>query len=164
VPPQVALAVAQRESSLQQYGPDGNVLRGAAGEFGVFQLMPSTAAGCGINPRVVEENIDCGVQYLKQQYERFGSWDLALSAYNAGPANVAKGIIPQSTKNYVADIFRSVQGVFSPEPVPGQYEVGSTAGASFMLPNWAGQLDVGSDYLIPALGLGLAAVLMLARG
>lgn len=164
VPPEIALSVARRESSLQHYGRDGNVIRGKAGEYGLFQLMPGTAADCGVNPLVLEENVDCGVRYLSQQYRTFGSWDLALSAYNAGPGNVSKGIIPESTKQYVASILSPLRDLFTPEPGPGQYELATVGGGGvFRLPDFAsGLLAPKDDWLIPALGVGLAAALAIA--
>jgi hypothetical protein len=164
VPPEIALAVARRESSLQHYGPDGNVIRGKAGEYGLFQLMPGTAGDCGVNPLILEDNVDCGVRYLSQQYRTFGSWDLALSAYNAGPGNVSKGIIPASTKQYVADILSPLRDLFTPAPGPGQYELAAAGGAAgFQLPDFASGLRLPQDdWLMPALGLGLAAALAIA--
>jgi hypothetical protein len=164
VPPDIALQVARRESGLHHYGADGNVLRGKAGEYGLFQLMPGTAADCGINPLMLEDNVDCGVRYLAQQYRTFGSWDLALSAYNAGPGNVSKGIIPESTKRYVASILEPLRELFTPEPTPGQYEVATMAGGGgFRLPDFTSSLELtGNDWLIPALGLGLAAAVAIA--
>lgn len=102
VDPEVALAVAEQESGFNQGA------RGASGEIGVFQLMPGTAAGLGVNPYDLQGNIDGGVRYLDQQYQRFGSWELALAAYNAGPGRVAAGSIPASTTGYVNAILASL--------------------------------------------------------
>jgi hypothetical protein len=134
VDPEVALAVAEQESGLNQGA------RGSSGEIGIFQLMPGTAAGLGVNPYDVGQNIDGGVRYLGQQYQRFGSWDLALAAYNAGPGRVAAGTIPASTQGYVNAILASLglqDGWGSPEPVlaaggspepPWSPPLGSSAG------------------------------------
>lgn len=88
VPPEVALAVAMQESGIRQYNAQGGVLRGGAGEYGIFQLMPPTAAGLKVDPTNPQQNIDGGVRYLAQQYNRFGNWNDALVAYNAGPGTV----------------------------------------------------------------------------
>lgn len=75
-----------------------------AGAIGLAQLMPGTAALLRVDPTVPSENLEGGARYLRQQYEEFGSWRLALAAYNAGPGAVKKygGIPPfRETKNYV---------------------------------------------------------------
>jgi soluble lytic murein transglycosylase-like protein len=121
VPPQIALQVAQEETGIQQYGRNGAVIRGGSGEYGVFQLMPETAAALGVNPIDPTQNIQGGISYLKQLYQQFGSWPMAIAAYNAGPGNISKGIIPGSTVNYVSNVlaragFGTVMGASSATP------------------------------------------------
>jgi hypothetical protein len=87
VPPEIALAVATQESGLCHWGPSGGVLRGKAGEYGVMQLMPATASSLSVDPTDVNDNIHGGVKYLRQLYDRFGNWALAVQHYNGnGPA------------------------------------------------------------------------------
>lgn len=98
VPPSLALAVAQRESGLNQ------AARGSSGEIGVFQLMPGTAAELGVNPADLNANIDGGLRYLAQMYRQFGDWDTALQAYNGGPGNVARGTVSSAAQSYSAAV------------------------------------------------------------
>lgn len=81
--------------------------RSSAGAIGYTQLMPDTARGLGVDPYNPVQNLEGGARYLRQQYDRFGSWKLALAAYNAGPGAVEKygGVPPYSqTQNYVKTI------------------------------------------------------------
>ncbi len=59
-----------------------------AGAIGLAQLMPDTARRLGVDPLDPKSNLEGGARYLKQQYARFGSWKLAIAAYNAGPEAV----------------------------------------------------------------------------
>ncbi len=77
------------------------------GATGLAQLMPATARRLGVDATDPGQNLEGGARYLRQQYDRFGSWRLALAAYNAGPEAVEKhgGIPPyKETKGYVRAI------------------------------------------------------------
>ena len=84
VPPSIALAVAQKESSVSQWNSNGSLVTGTSGEVGVFQLMPGTAAQLGVDPSDVSQNIQGGITYLAQLFQKYGNWNSALSAYNSG--------------------------------------------------------------------------------
>lgn len=78
-----------------------------AGAIGIAQFMPETAKSMGVDPLDIKSAIEGAARYLKQNFDKFGSWDLALAAYNAGEGNVTKygGIPPfAETQNYVKDI------------------------------------------------------------
>jgi hypothetical protein len=102
IDPSLVLAVIQNESGWKPDAVSG------AGAGGLMQLMPGTASDMGITPQDrfdPAKAIPAGVGYLKQQLERFGTPQLALAAYNAGPGAVQKaGGIPDipETRNYVA--------------------------------------------------------------
>lgn len=78
--------------------------RSHAGAIGLAQLMPGTAAGLGVDPHDPQQNLDGGARFLAAQLRRFGRPELALAAYNAGPARVeSAGGIPAiaETQAYV---------------------------------------------------------------
>ena len=77
------------------------------GAVGLMQFMPATAASFGLDPTDPQASIFAAAKYMRQLYDRFQSWPLALAAYNWGPGNVArKGIdqAPAETRDYVAQI------------------------------------------------------------
>jgi hypothetical protein len=78
------------------------------GAIGLAQLMPGTAALLGVDATDPEENLEGGARYLRMHYDKFGTWPLALAAYNAGPQAVEDngGIPPyDETQNYVQVIW-----------------------------------------------------------
>ncbi len=81
------------------------------GAIGFAQLMPDTAKYLGVDPKAPAENLDGGARYLAAQYRTFGTWELALAAYNAGPHRVVqyRGVPPfNETRNYVRTILSKV--------------------------------------------------------
>ncbi|MBB4581588.1 soluble lytic murein transglycosylase-like protein [Rhizobium aethiopicum] len=83
-----------------------------AGAKGLGQLMPATARHLGVKDTFApKENLVGAATYLTEMLDQFGSPELALAAYNAGPDAVAKygGIPPyRETRQYVSDIFHEV--------------------------------------------------------
>ncbi|BBD07808.1 lytic transglycosylase catalytic [Desulfovibrio ferrophilus] len=87
------------------------------GAQGLMQIMPGTGKELGLDqPHDIEANIEAGVKYFRMQLDRFGSHDLALAAYNAGPAQVERygGVPPfKETQDYVKkvlSIYHKLQG------------------------------------------------------
>ena len=78
--------------------------RSSVGAIGLGQLMPATAAQLGVDPHDWQANLDGSARYLLMMLAQFGTPDLALAAYNAGPDAVARygGIPPyRETQNHV---------------------------------------------------------------
>lgn len=101
LPEGLLAAVAQRESGMR---PDAV---SPAGARGLMQLMPGTAAELGVDPMDPAQAVDGAARYLRRQLDDFGSLDLALAAYNAGPGNVRRygGVPPfAETRAYVTAI------------------------------------------------------------
>lgn len=98
--------VAYQES---RYNP--NIVNTKSGAQGLMQFMPATAKDIGVDPFDPYEAISGAAQYLKSLYKQFGSWTLALAAYNWGPGNLKKkGIAnaPSETKTYYSSILRDI--------------------------------------------------------
>lgn len=79
------------------------------GALGLGQLLPETAAGLGVDPLDPTQNLLGAARYLREQVDTFGSLELALAAYNAGPGAVSKygGVPPfAETERYVGEVQR----------------------------------------------------------
>lgn len=87
IDPRLLAAVAWAESGFSEDVMDCS-RPSSAGALGIMQLMPGTARLLRVNACKPEEAIPGAARYLKQQYDKFGTWELALAAYNAGPGNV----------------------------------------------------------------------------
>ena len=97
------------------FNPDA---RSSVGAIGLGQLMPGTADLLGVDPYDPEDNLHGSARYLLAQLEDFGSADLALAAYNAGPEAVRDygGIPPYAeTEGHVAKVLRLTNATLSSE-------------------------------------------------
>ena len=124
VDPAIALSIARTESGFRHEA------RSSHGAVGVFQLMPSTARRMGLNPYSLNDNIKGGIMYYKKMYNMFGSVELALAAYNAGPGNVKKynNSIPPfaETRRFVSKITADVNRQKSkPDPIVAKVKSGA---------------------------------------
>lgn len=96
VPSAMILAVIRTESDFREDALS------RAGAMGLMQLMPQTFAWlCDVQqePHAASEitdpetNIRFGTYYLSYLYEKFGSWRVALAAYNAGEGRVSEWLM-----------------------------------------------------------------------
>ncbi len=83
-----------------------------AGAAGLWQFMNGTGKmyGLEVNTLLDErrdpiKSSDAAAQYLKDLYQIFGDWHLAIAAYNCGPGNVNKAIKRAGGKKNYWDIY-----------------------------------------------------------
>ena len=104
---------------------------------GLWQFIPSTGKNYGLkqdwwrdNRRDVVAATDAALNYLQRLHDMFGSWELALAAYNCGEGKVARAIaanekrglptdylslkLPPETQNYVPKLVAVKNIVLSP--------------------------------------------------
>ena len=102
------------------------------GALGLWQLMPDTARRYGLvvtpsrDERLdVDRSTRAAARYLRDLYQQFGSWPLALAAYNTGEQRVQRAVersgssdfiqlsslrlLPQETRNYVPAVLSAMQ-------------------------------------------------------
>ena len=122
--------VAEVESAMDP------VAKSPAGAVGLFQLMPATARSLGLSlsPRdqrlEPEANARAAAAYLKALHRRFGSWPLALAAYNAGEGRVSglcrkrdsrsfddiADALPTETQMYVPRVLETIRARTGADP------------------------------------------------
>ena len=123
VDPAIALSIARTESGFRHEAKSRH------GAVGVFQLMPSTARRMGLNPYLLNDNIRGGIMYYKMMYKMFGSMELALAAYNAGPGNVKRyNAVPPyaETKRFVNKIMTDYHN-YKANPDPSMVKAANAA-------------------------------------
>lgn len=91
-----------------------------AGAKGLWQFMPVTAREYGLeinslvdercNPRLATR---AAARYLKNMYNMYGDWTLAIASYNCGPGNVNKAIVRAggNPKNYKGSFWDVYEGL-----------------------------------------------------
>ena len=110
----------------------------SAAAAGMWQFIPSTGKIYGLRQtslydgrRDVVESTRAAYEFLGSLYNQFGSWELALAAYNAGPGRIQQAInrneaaglptdywslkLPQETMNYVPRFLAVAQIIKSPQ-------------------------------------------------
>ena len=125
VPPELAAVV------LVESGGNPAALS-SKGARGLWQLMPDTARRYGLSVDGIvddrlnaEKSTHAAARYLRDLYVQFGSWPLALAAYNTGEQNLqraidrsrsnefsvlsALGLVPLETRNYVPAVLTAMQ-------------------------------------------------------
>jgi membrane-bound lytic murein transglycosylase D len=121
VPPELAW-LAEVESSLDA------AAESPAGALGLYQFMPVTAQRFGLRTggsddrTSPEKSARAAAQYLRLLHQRFGSWGLALAAYNAGEGRVGRILrkraartfdeiaedLPSQTRTYVPKVIATL--------------------------------------------------------
>jgi hypothetical protein len=107
VSPALLAAVARAESSFNPRAVS------PAGAQGLMQIMPATARGLGVDPFDPAQAVDGAARLLAENQRRFGTVELALAAYNAGPGAVQRhgGVPPYTeTRNYISRVLAFAGG------------------------------------------------------
>jgi membrane-bound lytic murein transglycosylase D len=98
--PEALVWLAEIESS---FNPQA---RSPAGARGLFQLMPETARGLGLDLWPSDQRTDpelsarAAATLLRRLHGRFGTWPLALAAYNAGEGRVSRELKKHASTDY----------------------------------------------------------------
>jgi len=116
--PQDLIYLAQAESGFHPLAVS------RVGARGIWQFMASRARGYGLSHNMYvddrqdpEKSTRAAARHLKDLYDQFGDWYLAMAAYNSGPGTVQaavkrtgyadfwelynRNVLPKETKNYV---------------------------------------------------------------
>jgi len=107
IPEEIIAGMIWQESKGRPNTPGGGLLQLGPNEFASY-------GGGDINNPL--DNIRAGARYLKELHDRFGSWELALRAYNSGPNGVDPGnfnATPAGTGDptYVDKVLRAAREV-----------------------------------------------------
>lgn len=119
IPHDLLARQAYQESRFRQDIIDGTT-RSGAGAVGIMQIIPRFHPSIDPGDAAADERaaldparaIDYAAKFMRQLFDKYHSWSLALAAYNAGPGNVDKynRTVPpfKETQNYVAQIIGDV--------------------------------------------------------
>jgi|SRR5215472_1798436 len=122
------------------------------GALGLWQLMPDTARRYGLQVTAskderldVEKSTRAAARYLRDLYQQFGNWPLALAGYNTGEQSLQRAVdrggtseffqlsnlrlLPQETRSYVPAVLSVMQqlGKYGLSNAP---EAGGNTGSS----------------------------------
>jgi len=112
--------------------------KSSAKAVGLWQFMPATGKDFRLTQNVfrderrdVVQSTDAALDYLQRLHTQFGSWELALAAYNWGAGNISKAqkrnlaaglptdyeslTMPRETRNYVPKLMAYRQIVLDPQ-------------------------------------------------
>lgn len=112
-PVALVYALIQKESNWDPKAVSPKNSNGSR-DYGIMQLSSSNfemftwkySPRYCYTSRDLYDNLEAGIQYLCELYNRFGSWEAAVTAYNCGPGRYSTGKVPESTKMYVNDVLR----------------------------------------------------------
>lgn len=108
IPENLMVRVAWQECRFRADVIEGRKVSGA-GAKGMWQLMPIHWRF--VDPLDWQASANYAGDMLVRLYNRFGTWALALAAYNWGEGNLSKngiGAAPAETRNYYAQILGDI--------------------------------------------------------
>jgi len=92
------------ERQIQQESGFNPSARSPAGATGIAQIMPATARGWGVDPTNPKQSLDAAARNMASYVRKYGSYENALRAYNAGPGAIQASKGYAETNNYVRTI------------------------------------------------------------